>query len=175
MKKHSAVGHKSQNMFLCLGIKNMISISNPGAVGLPKRIKFLKSLASDLNNTIFKMASETLRKGQNKPSVANVLNTAKISDASKISRLSSAWKIDKEDTNSTSSSTSTSRNEKITFSSSLLMMQLHSQVFPLLIDNYGITLVQWKMYVDTTKFKSVLQEIAKDSKKNRVRINYQLY
>ena len=90
MKKHSAVGHKSQNMFLCLGIKNMISISNPGAVGLPKRIKFLKSLASDLNNTIFKMASETLRKGQNKPSVANVLNTAKISDASKISRLSSA-------------------------------------------------------------------------------------
>ena len=46
-------------------------------------------------------------------------------------------------------------------------MQLQSQVFPLLIDNYGITLFQWKMDVDTTKFKSILQEIVRDSKEKR--------
>ena len=46
-------------------------------------------------------------------------------------------------------------------------MQLQSQVFPLLIENYGITLFQWKMYVDTTKVKSILQEIVRDYNKKR--------
>ena len=46
-------------------------------------------------------------------------------------------------------------------------MQLQSQVLPLFIDNYGITLFQWKMDVDTTKFKSILQEIVRDSNEKR--------
>ena len=88
--KHSAIGNKLQNMFLCLGTDNMISMINLGAVILPYRIHFLDILVSDFKNTIFKMASDTLGKGQNISSVATILNVANISDASKISRLSSA-------------------------------------------------------------------------------------
>ena len=79
--KHSAVGNKSQNMFLRHGTNNTISMSNPGAVVLPKMIHLLEILASDFKNTIFKMTSDTLGKGQKKSSVATILNAANISDA----------------------------------------------------------------------------------------------
>ena len=64
--KHTAVGHKSQKMFLRLGTKNMRSMSKPGSVVIPKRIHLLESLASDLKKTFFKMTSDTLGKGKNK-------------------------------------------------------------------------------------------------------------
>ena len=108
--KHSAVGHKSRKMFLRLGTKNMSSISNPGAVLITKRIHLLESLASDFKNTIFRMTSDTLGKGQKKSSVATILNAANIYDASQISQLSSAYNIENDDTNITSESTITSRN-----------------------------------------------------------------
>ena len=79
--KHSVVGHKLQKMFLCLGIKNRSSMSNQCAVLLPKRIHLLEILASDFKNTIFRMTSDTLGKGQKKSSVATILNAANISDA----------------------------------------------------------------------------------------------
>ena len=99
------------------------------------------------------MTSDTLGKGQNKSSVATILNAAKISDNSQIILLSSACNIEKEDNTSTSSSTITSRKKYKTLSYSLVIMRLQPQVLPLLIENYGITLVQWKMDVDTTKVK----------------------
>ena len=46
-------------------------------------------------------------------------------------------------------------------------MRLQSQVINLLIENYGITLVHWKMDVDTAKVESILQEIVRDSKEKR--------
>ena len=46
-------------------------------------------------------------------------------------------------------------------------MRLRSQVIPILIDNYGITLVQWKMDVDTTKVKLILQKIIRYAKNKR--------
>ena len=46
-------------------------------------------------------------------------------------------------------------------------MQLHLQVFPILIENYGMTLVQWKMDIDTEKFESILQEIVRYSNNKR--------
>ena len=151
--KHSAVGHKSRKMFLRLGTNNMISMSNPGTVVPPKRIHLLESLASDFKNTIFKMTSDMLGKVQKKSNVATILNAENISDASQISRLSSVCNIEKYYTTITSSRTSTIRNEEITLSSSLVIMILQSQILPLLIDDYGITLVQWKMDFDTTKVK----------------------
>ena len=78
--KHSAVGHKSRRIFLRIGVKNMSSMSNTGAVLLPKMIHSLESLASGFKNSIFKMTSDTLGKGQNKLSVATILNAENISD-----------------------------------------------------------------------------------------------
>ena len=155
--KHSTVGHKSRNMFLHIGTKNMTSMINPGAELLPKMIHLLESLTIDLKNTILKMTSDRLVKSQKKSSVAKNLNTANIYDASQIRRLSSVCNIEKGDTTITSSRDSTSRNDDSTLSYSLVIMRLQSQVLPLLIDNYGITLVQWKMDVDTTKFESICQ------------------
>ena len=136
---------------------------NPCAVVPPKRIHLLEILASYFRNTIFKMTSDTLGKGQNKSSVATILNAAKISDDSQIILLSSACNIEKEDTTSTSSSTITSRNKYKTLSYSLVIMQLQSKALPLLIENYGITLFQCKMDADTTKVESILQEIVIDA------------
>ena len=70
-------------------------MSKPGAVVLPKRIHLLEGLESDFKNTIFKMTSDTLGKGQKKSSVATILNAENISDASQTSRLSSACNIEK--------------------------------------------------------------------------------
>ena len=83
--KHSAVGYKSQKMFLLIGENNISSIINSGDVGITKRIHLLESLASDFKNTIFKITGNKLGKGQNKSSVATILNAANISDASQIS------------------------------------------------------------------------------------------
>ena len=46
-------------------------------------------------------------------------------------------------------------------------MQLQSQVLPLLIWDYGITLVHWNMDVDTKKVESILKEIVRDYNKKR--------
>ena len=77
-------------------------MSKPGVFVLPKSINLLESLASDLKNTIFKMTSDTLGKGQKKSSGVTVLNTENISDASQIIRLSSARNIEEDDNNITS-------------------------------------------------------------------------
>ena len=149
--KHITVGHKSQKTFLCIGTKNMISMINPGDALLPKSIHLLESLAGDFKKIIFKMTSDTLEKVQNKSNVTTILNAENISDASKIIRLRSECNIEKDDTTIISSRNSTSRNEDSTFSSILVTIRLQSQVIPLLIGNSGITLVQWKIDVDTTK------------------------
>ena len=112
--KHSAVRNKSRNIFLYIGTKKIISMSKPGAVVLPKRIYLLESLASYFKNTIFKITSDTLEKGQKKPIVATILNTS--------IRLSSAYNIENYGNTITSSRTSTSMNEDITLSSSLVLM-----------------------------------------------------
>ena len=130
---------------------------NPGAVVIPKRIHLLESLESDFKNTIFKMTSETLRKGQNKSSVATILNVEKISDDSQITLLRSVCNIEKYDTTITLLRTNTSRNKEITFSYRLVIMRPQSQVLPLLIDNYGITSLQGKIDVDTKKIESISQ------------------
>ena len=62
-------------------------------------VHLLESLASDFKNTIYKMTSDTLGKGQKKSNLATILNQASIDDASKISQLSSTCKIEKDDTN----------------------------------------------------------------------------
>ena len=64
-------------------------------------------------------------------------------------------------------STSTIRDDESNFSSILVIMRLQSQILPPLIENYGITLFQWKMGVDTTKIKSILQEIVRDYNEKR--------
>ena len=46
-------------------------------------------------------------------------------------------------------------------------MRLQSQVLPLLIENSGITLFQWKMDVGTIKVESILKEIVIDANENR--------
>ena len=115
----------------------------------------------------FKMTSDALGKGQNKSSVAKILNAANMSDALQIIRLSSACNIENYDTTITSSIASTSRNEERTFSYSLFIMRLKEQVLPLLIENYGITLVQWKMNDDTKKVEFILQEIVIYANKKR--------
>ena len=164
---HSTVGHKSRNMFICLGTKILSSMSNRGTVVPNKRIHLLDSLTSDFKNIIFKMTSDTLGKVQKKSSMATILNMANISDASQISGLSSTCNIENDDNTITSSITSTRRNEDITLSSILVIMQLQSNVLPILIDNSGINLVQWKMDVDTTKVESIFQEIVRDANKKR--------
>ena len=120
--KHSTVGCKPRNKFLRIGTKNMTSMSNLGAVVLPKRTHLLESLASDFKNTTYKMTIDTLGKDQNISSVATILNASNISDASQISQLSSACNIENDDTTINSSSTSTSKNEESTLSSSLVIM-----------------------------------------------------
>ena len=165
--KHTAVGHKSQKMFLRLGTKNMRSMSKTGSVVIPKRIHLLESLESDFKNTILKMTSDRLVKSQKKSSVAKNLNTANIYDASQIRRLSSVCNIEKGDTTITSSRDSTIRNDDSTLSYSLVIMRLQSQVLPLLIENYGITLAQWKMDVDTNKVESILKDIVRYANEKR--------
>ena len=146
----------------------MISTINLSSVVLTKMIRLLESLASDFKNNIFKMTCDTLGKVQKKSSVATILNASNIYDASQISRFSSAFNcnIENDDTTITSSRTSTRRNKESTFSYRLVILWIQSQVLPLLIKNYGITLVQWKMNVDTTKVESILQEIVRDANKN---------
>ena len=46
-------------------------------------------------------------------------------------------------------------------------MRLQSQVLPLLIENSGITLFQWKMDVGTITVESILKEIVIDANENR--------
>ena len=46
-------------------------------------------------------------------------------------------------------------------------MRLQSQVITILIGKSGITLVQWKMDVDTRKVESILQYIVRDDNKKR--------
>ena len=112
--KHSAnvVGHQVVKDFFYIVTKNMISMSNPGTVVPPKMIHLLEILTSDFKNTIFKITSDLLGKGQQKSSVATILNVSKIYDASQISQMSIACNIENNDTNINSSSTctSTSRN-----------------------------------------------------------------
>ena len=60
--KHSALRHKSRNIFLRIGTKKMISTINLSSVVLTKMIRLLESLASDFKNNIFKMTSDTLGK-----------------------------------------------------------------------------------------------------------------
>ena len=83
--KHSAVGNNLREMFLHLGTNNMISMSNPGTLLLPKRIHLLESSASDYKNNILKFSSDTLGKCQNKSSVATIFIAENIYDDSKIS------------------------------------------------------------------------------------------
>ena len=54
---HSAVCHKLRKLFLRLGTNNIISMSNPGDVLIPKRIHLLEILASYFKNTIFTLLS----------------------------------------------------------------------------------------------------------------------
>ena len=46
-------------------------------------------------------------------------------------------------------------------------MRLQSQVITILIGKSGITLVQWKMDVDTRKVESILQYIVRDDNEKR--------
>ena len=101
------------------------------------------------------MNSDTLGKGQKKSSVAIILNVAYISYVSQISRLSSARDNGNDDNTIISSSNRNIRNKDNTLSYRLVIMRLQSQVITHLIENYGITLVQWNMDVDITKVEPI--------------------